>query len=540
VQLLVVEPAKAKAADPRWWQAALLVAVSVALYLRTMAPGLTFGDAGDLATAAYQLGVPHPTGYPLYTLLGALWIRLIPLHDPAWRMNLLSAACASLAVGALYLAALEFLSSRRAAALAAGVFAVCPTFWSQAVITEVYALHVLLVALFLLTLARYRSEPTTRRGVHVALIYGCMLAHHLLSIWLLPGIVAYLLMLRQGARERPVRLGWGWTALVPLLMYAYLPWAALRDPPWNWGDPRTPQRFVAHLTGALYRDKMVRPSASGVGARLSGYLGLRHGSEFAASAQFPWIILWLAPLGLIRLARRRPDVSLMVILWYIAVLLWSALYSIRDIEAYFLTAHMITALWLAEGVEVLVQVSRALAMRASGSERWHLWLARGTTGLAVCTVLISGTANLAGADRSQDTAAIVRGRSVLETLPANALLVLSGDTWGFPAAYCRYVLGIRPDVRLLFYRDFLDPEYRRLVERERANGLKVPLREPGVTRNDGMRWLKAVLDANMPERPCYLAGDAFAEMQQTGILSATLGPIRSIVPDLPVYARTAR
>jgi len=60
------------------------------VYFLTLAPSVFFGDSGELTAAAYNLGIAHPPGYPLYLLLGKLVISLLWIGDPAYRMNLLS------------------------------------------------------------------------------------------------------------------------------------------------------------------------------------------------------------------------------------------------------------------------------------------------------------------------------------------------------------------------------------------------------------------------------------------------------------------
>jgi hypothetical protein len=66
------------------------------LYFLTLAPTITWEhdgyDGGDLTTAAYTLGIPHPTGYPTYMLVGHIFAQL-PVGDVAYRLNLLSALC---------------------------------------------------------------------------------------------------------------------------------------------------------------------------------------------------------------------------------------------------------------------------------------------------------------------------------------------------------------------------------------------------------------------------------------------------------------
>ncbi|MEJ5200207.1 MAG: DUF2723 domain-containing protein, partial [Anaerolineae bacterium] len=130
--------------------AVVVALLAFALYLRTLAPGVLGGDSGEFQFAAWLGGFAHPTGYPLYLLMGWLWTHVVPWGDPAWRMNLLSAIWGAAAVGMFYLLAAQLLPScvtsqrtntswwstvggRVSAFFAAMLFAVTPTFWSQAV-----------------------------------------------------------------------------------------------------------------------------------------------------------------------------------------------------------------------------------------------------------------------------------------------------------------------------------------------------------------------------------------------------------------------
>jgi len=82
--------------------ACLLGAGSLGLYVRTLAPGLLYGDSGELQTVVYSLGMTHPTGCPVYVLLGRLF-TLLPIGGLAWRVNLFSAVLGALTVACIYL-----------------------------------------------------------------------------------------------------------------------------------------------------------------------------------------------------------------------------------------------------------------------------------------------------------------------------------------------------------------------------------------------------------------------------------------------------
>ena len=95
---------------------AIGVAITAAAgYALTLAPGLTWAhngaDGGDLAAAVAGLGVPHPPGYPAYVLLGKVF-ALLPLRDIAFRLNIMSAACAAVTAVLVYLLALHLLDTR--------------------------------------------------------------------------------------------------------------------------------------------------------------------------------------------------------------------------------------------------------------------------------------------------------------------------------------------------------------------------------------------------------------------------------------------
>jgi hypothetical protein len=167
---------------------------ALVLYLRTLAPGLLFGDSAEFQMAAWLGSFVHPTGYPLYLLLGYIWTHLLPAGDPAWRMNLFSAVWGAVAVGIVYLLASRMvalcwrpgerplLAARLAALFAAFGVAVTPTFWGQAVIAEVYTLNAAFVAAVFLGLTTWAAQAPDRQSVTplywTAVLYGLSLTHH--------------------------------------------------------------------------------------------------------------------------------------------------------------------------------------------------------------------------------------------------------------------------------------------------------------------------------------------------------------------------
>ncbi|MDQ7029133.1 MAG: DUF2723 domain-containing protein [Ardenticatenia bacterium] len=115
--------------------------VAFALFAATLVPGVLSGDSGEFGYHPLVLGIPHPNGYPFYLLTGALWQRLVPFGEPAWKMNLFSAFWGALAVAWL-MAWLKRALPLWGASLVAGVaLAVWPDFWRYSTAAAVYSLH---------------------------------------------------------------------------------------------------------------------------------------------------------------------------------------------------------------------------------------------------------------------------------------------------------------------------------------------------------------------------------------------------------------
>src|SRR5215211_8840118 len=90
------------------YRAAVAVAAAVLLgYVLTLAPTVTFWDAGEFIAAARVLGIPHPPGTPLYVMIAHVWGLLVPLGEFAFRTNLLSALLSAIGAGCFFLIAHE-------------------------------------------------------------------------------------------------------------------------------------------------------------------------------------------------------------------------------------------------------------------------------------------------------------------------------------------------------------------------------------------------------------------------------------------------
>ncbi len=195
---------------PPYGAAGFASAVVFAVYLATLAPTVTFWDAGEFIAAAKGLGIPHPPGTPLFVLLAHVWALVVPIGEYAWRTNLLSAVCGSVAAGCWFLVAHTAASrhaatldaaSRRTVAYGAGAAAASFTAfgftaWQNAVETEVYAVATLTIALVVWLTLRWRESRDSAHGARLLLLAlylgGISIGNHLLALLAGPAIVACL------------------------------------------------------------------------------------------------------------------------------------------------------------------------------------------------------------------------------------------------------------------------------------------------------------------------------------------------------------
>lgn len=168
----------------------------------------------------YILGIAHPTGFPLYVLLGYVFSRAVPITTVAFRLNLFSALCVSGACLVLYKVATHLRTPRACALIACLWFAVAGVVWSHAVRAEVHDLALLLCSLVVFWLLKWMRDGEQRSLLSAASALGLALATHPLALWLIPGALVTLALkppsLRLLGRASAITGGC-------LVLYLYIP-----------------------------------------------------------------------------------------------------------------------------------------------------------------------------------------------------------------------------------------------------------------------------------------------------------------------------
>ena len=343
-------PAQAVFHDPRrLLAAALAAAFAFALYATTLLPGQDLGDTASFQAIAGERVLSPRQGYPLYFAVTGLAVHALPL-ERAHAANMASAVLGAAAVGVVALVGAELAGSALAGLVAALLLGASYTFWSQAIIAEVYALHLFILAACLLALLRWAERPSTPRLAFFFLLVAIGFGNHLSMVLLLPGFTLFLLVTPPGPRAllRPrILLLASGIALAGALQYLWnlspVLGAPDQPPPLEvlrsfWFDV-TKSDWRSTMVGAIPRQRMP--------ARLAMYW-------FDLRQQFGVPGAVAAVLGAFWLLRRDWRRWLLVATLFLVNWTFAFTYNVGDAHVFFLPSHLLVALFAGCGVAFLL------------------------------------------------------------------------------------------------------------------------------------------------------------------------------------------
>lgn len=419
------------------WQDRLFILIYVApIYLFTLGRTVGKADSFEFQVVIPQLEIAHPTGYPLYIMLTKLF-TLIPIGGMAWRVNVITAVYALAAVVLLYEFMSRLIGRRMVSILTAVLFALTPTFWSQAVAAEVYTLNSLIViaALLLMQQLIVNNEQLTinnRLPIALAAVLGLGLTNHLTTVILLPPAFITLFFARKTISFRPKQLLFLLLAfLAPLLLYAYLPirWQALH------GEPMGAARFVdwviaGRFRGALQLQAWLRdPTRYAVVGRL--FL-----------AEWTAFYLLLGAIGFAFLARIRWKTAVILAPVFAGYSFYALNYYVPDLAVFLIPAQLIIA----------ISVGLFLALLH------HKQLPAPLSTLLMTAAVLpffvrAGLTTWPQVDQSHDDGLTRWGEAVLALPLAQNSAILADSEKIAPLYYLQRAEGIRPDLDIVVLPD---------------------------------------------------------------------------------------
>lgn len=476
------------------------------LYLSTLSPALApYRDSGEMATSAYTLGVSHPTSYPLYILLGHA-VEELPLGSPAFRLGVFSALMGALALSAVYQ-----INARRWGGLAACGAVVLlgfnATFWSVALVQEMYTLWVFGAAVLLGLALRLRDNFSQRLWLGFAAAYGFFLTNRLdLLLWA-PGLlwlalgfweekkaglwtsltflVFPVLMLAVDSNTPivllilgtvfwryggPARTGWimrgAAFAALGLSLYAFLPIRSARGPWLDWNHPALLSNFLESLLRSKYGGTLDLLSKNYAKGELFGENMKLYGRHL-------WVNFSLVGLAAVSwgfLASLRKDfrrwLGLAAMYWWSGplFLLMANLppnpHAAAIVDPHYLLSDLVLVFWAAEGLA---------ALRPS--------LVKSSAALALLFVAPLAYGRWERMDRRNHMFSYDYAKNVFRSAPLEGTVVAKKDVPLYTLWYYQTAAGFRPDIRVVAQGLSGSPWYQAGWRRRDINLALMPLRD---------------------------------------------------------------
>ena len=402
------------------------------IYLTTSSPVVYLGDSGELTAAAFCLGVPHGSGYPIYTILGKLFC-LIPIGNAGFRMNLMSAVFGVLTVWVTYSLIGRMTKSSIGSLVGAGVFAFIPVFWWQTVAAEVYTLHTFMIALMIRLLWRWDETGKFYLMAIFAFVTGLSFGNHMQTVMLAPAVFTLVLWRDRSSllRVKPF-LALSALFCAALLVYGYLPIRTWAGAAIHWGDPDTWDRFWAHVSGKSHRGGYV------FNLPVEGYLFRLKTSIESVWNQFG-VMVFVAGWGLLRVRPLRWKI------FFFLVVLFDFFYTIflntisLEITPFNLSSCLVLAVGIGGGVQDVVQ-------KCADSQRIRAGVVRIMKLGCAAVPMIFMVLNHAASNQSRNYIAHEHAGNILRTPDLKESLFVEADNNFFPLIYARLVERMREDV----------------------------------------------------------------------------------------------
>jgi len=351
------------------------------IYIMTLHPGVGFIDCGELAAVCYTFGVPHPTGYPVFLIIGYVISHLPMPGSVVYRLNLLSAIESSAAVVITFYAAvillqnviplylkmkinttgkkenqsdfnLKSINVFIIASFAAMIAGLTKTWWFNATQIEVYALHSLFISIIFLISLRiiFNLNKLSRKNwALLFLFFGLSTANHSTTIYFIPGLI-YLYYIQYKVNKSFAKSVLKYLLLIlpSVMLYMILIFIASSQPYLNWSNPQTLDGFISHIRGSDFNHLMFSSTVN----------FSKNAERFFISIPGEMAILpgLFGLIGFGMVWKINKNLFVYVILLILTCLLYSYNYSSIEIQSFYLIVYYILAFFASLGTVYLLLI----------------------------------------------------------------------------------------------------------------------------------------------------------------------------------------
>jgi Protein of unknown function (DUF2723) len=407
-----------------------------------MCPTISSGDSAELITNSFQLGLMHPPGYPLYTLIAKLF-TYIPFNSIAWRVNLFSVITMALSVSFLFLTLNLVIKRCLVSLLLALLYGFSPLIWRYALVSEVFALNQLLLSVFMYLCLQLSNTKLPKYFVLMSLVAGLALAHHHTFIFVALPLFIWAILFLKRKIDFLVMLKAGTMFSIGLSPYALLFIFGNRTTLLSWGQIQNFADLLHHLLRLDY-------GLLSLGPNHEGSYFLKNIIEFIFTIQSGSLFVLLPLLFISGLSRLKNFNWLSPFFWilvsalgYITVFHFLAKINIEDpiylsvLQRFWLLPFFLLFILTAPSFEFLYKTV------------FTKYKNRIPVAILSILVIVQLAINYKKNDQSGNWLYRDFARILLSGVDKDAILLVYGDLDVFTATYMQTCEGLRPDVKIV-------------------------------------------------------------------------------------------
>jgi len=303
------------------------------VYIFTASRTLPWGDGAEFYVAIRNLGIPHPSGYPFFLLLGRLFYCI---NSSPMMLNILPGIFTTAAILFAYLILKEMTQDRFIAISLSLFLAFGTEIWQQSVVAEVYTLNLLIFVIMFYLILRNEKDP--RAAPAIFFCSGLALTNHLTSLFYIIPMLVFLSL------RKPKTLYYTPLTIIPLFLYLYLPMRSRLDPIPDLFNPETLSSLMAYVSGRAFQYRTFFFSGSYLIGELLVFLR-------AFWTQF----FVLIPCGIYGfLYIRNKSLRNLLIIILVVISGYTLFYNIPDKQGYYLPVYGIWLIFTAAGLKKLI------------------------------------------------------------------------------------------------------------------------------------------------------------------------------------------
>ena len=413
----------------------IAVIIPFVIYLITMSKTIYGLDSAELTTGSFTLGIVHAPGSPLFLLFGRLF-SFIPFGDIGFRVNLVSAVSATLAIYFLFRILLYISTDQVISLFTCLLFAFSYYFWISALAAELYAMQAMFIALSIFLALEYSKTKKNRYLYLLAFFFTLGLGNHISIILFAPGLI-YLILIETKVKDIVKQLPLlSLLAILGFSIYLYLPIRFSANPALNYAnsywniDLTTIEGFLWMLSGKMFNSLFWAYGLNDLPSELATYFHQLWSNYFGLG-------LILGVIGFLYVSKTNPKLNLGFLLMLIGYLAFYLPYGAVDKEFMFLPSHLIWSIWIGLGFLALKKWSKSIQ---PSFEKFSY-------NVLILLVVSGFLFNLSYVDISNDSSAREIGEKIFSSIESNSLYF--GSWFDIPILeYLQIVEGEREDVTI--------------------------------------------------------------------------------------------